>query len=230
MGAPGWLSRQLADVPPGVSWLSDGERSVLAALALQPRRTSWRLGRWTAKAAVSQWLELAPARIEIRAAADGAPEAWRGREQLPVSISISHRGHRAVAVVADAPAVIGCDLELIEPRSGAFVREWLAPSEQALVGSAAPSERPLIANLLWTGKEAAAKVRREGLRLNVRRTVVDPFLTGAQPGRWSALRVEWEIGQATLGWWRSDLCWVMSLAGECAPRRPVRLDGPGASP
>ena len=74
----------------------------------------------------------------------------------------------ALAVVDASPSVARCDLEWIEPRSAAFVREWLAPSEQAQV---AASDSKLLPNLFWTAKEAAAKVRREGLRLDVRGAV-----------------------------------------------------------
>ena len=56
-------------------------------------------------------------------------------ERAPVSVSLSHRAGRALAVVAHAPAVVGCDLERVEPRSGAFVREWLAPAEQGLLAA-----------------------------------------------------------------------------------------------
>jgi 4'-phosphopantetheinyl transferase len=69
--------------------------------------------------------------------------------------------------------VVGCDLELIEPRSAAFLRDWLAPSEQKLVATAPAGGRDLVPNLVWTANEAAAKVRREGLRIDVRRGVID---------------------------------------------------------
>ena len=36
------------------------------------------------------------------------------------------------------------------------------------------AERAQIANLVWTAKEAAAKVRREGLKLDLRYTLVTP--------------------------------------------------------
>ena len=77
-------------------------------------------------------------------------------------------------MVGEADTALGCDLELIEPRSRAFVNDWLAPAERALVAAAGAGRRDLVANLLWTGKEAAAKVRREGLRLDVRDAVVAP--------------------------------------------------------
>ena len=38
----------------------------------------------------------------------------------------------------------------------------------------AGARRDLVANLAWTAKEAAAKMRREGLRLDVRNAVAEP--------------------------------------------------------
>ena len=38
-------------------------------------------------------------------------------------------------------------------------------------------------NLVWTAKEAAAKIRREGLRLDVRHAVVAPADAGAATAR-----------------------------------------------
>src|SRR5207247_2585575 len=96
----------------------------------------WRLGRWTAKAAVAAVLGVRAEEVEIVAAPDGAPEAWVGGEPAGVSISLSHRGGRGLAVVVTPPAIVGCDLELVEPRSSAFVADWLAPSEQELVATA----------------------------------------------------------------------------------------------
>ena len=34
------------------------------------------------------------------------------------------------------PAAIGCDLEIVEHRSGPFVREWLTAGEQAALAAA----------------------------------------------------------------------------------------------
>ena len=114
---------------------------MLAGLRIAPRRDAWRLGRWTAKAAASAFLALPPERIEILAAPDGAPEVWVSGERAAVSLSLSHRAGRALAVVAAAPAVVGCDLEVVEPRSDAFVREWLAEPEQAARGRARRTAR-----------------------------------------------------------------------------------------
>ncbi|MET0762886.1 MAG: 4'-phosphopantetheinyl transferase superfamily protein [Thermoleophilaceae bacterium] len=146
---------------------------MLAGLSLPKRRADWRLGRWTAKAAVAAWLDVEQERVEILAAPDGAPDAWLDGARAPVSLSLSHRAGRALAAVTDAPAVIGCNLELIEPRSGPFVREWLTAAEQAALAPLYGTARDVAANLMWAGKEAAAKVRREGLRLDVRRADVE---------------------------------------------------------
>ena len=219
---PGWLIRCSADVPAGDAWLSARERRTAAGLRARRRRRDWRLGRFTAKAAVGAWLSIAPDRVEILAAADGAPEAWVDGERAPLSVSLSHRAGRALAVVAQAPGVVGCDLERVEPRSGAFVRGWLAPAEQGLLAAHAEADRPRLANLVWTAKEAAAKVRREGLRLDVRHAAVAPAGAGAQDGAWRALRVQWSDGGPPVsGWWRAEPGWVMTIAGDPAPPRPL---------
>jgi 4'-phosphopantetheinyl transferase len=223
MDAPGWLSGRQADVPPGDWWLGANERRVLAGLSFGPRRADWRLGRWTAKAALARWLAVPLPRIEVLAAADGAPEAWVDGAPAPVSISLSHRAGRALAAIDAAPGAVGCDLEVVEPRSGAFVREWLAPSEQRLLEGCNESRRALLANLMWAAKEAAAKVRREGLRLDVRGAVVSASENGATRW-WSPLQVDWSDGAGTTrGWWRAEPGWVMAVAADPRPDEPREL-------
>ncbi len=220
-----WLTRCTADVPPGDGWLGTRERTVLAGLHVPKRRDDWRLGRWTAKAAVAAQLGTDPARIEILAAPDGAPEAWIDELRAPVSVSLSHREGRAVAAVLAAPDAVGCDLELVEPRSPAFVREWMTPREQALIARRAGGERDRLANLLWSAREAAAKVRREGLRLDVRRAEV--VLRAAGGGDWHRFSVRWgDDAPVTSGWWRSEPKWVITIAGGPALQPPSRLSVP----
>jgi 4'-phosphopantetheinyl transferase len=228
MDAPGWLSHCLADVPASDDWLGAAERCVLAGLRMERRRSDWRLGRFTAKAAVGTWLSVPAERVEILAARDGAPEAWLGRERAPVSVSISHRAGRSLAVVAPTPDVVGCDLELVQARTRAFVREWLAPAEQGLLAAYGEANRARLANLAWTAKEAVAKVLREGLRLDVRHAVVAPADADGPEGPWRALRVDWDDGAETVtGWWRAEPGWVMAIAGRPAPGPPLRLDAEG---
>src|SRR5215210_7466555 len=100
MAAAGWLTSSPAELPAGEDWLSAAERAVLGGLRIEKRRADWRLGRWTAKRAVAAWLEVPARRVEIVAAADGAPEAWLDGTPAPVSVSLSHRAGRALAAVA----------------------------------------------------------------------------------------------------------------------------------
>jgi 4'-phosphopantetheinyl transferase len=226
MSRPGWLTRSLADVSAGDAWLGLREQRRLGGYAFPRRRADWRLGRWTAKAAVGAWLSVAPERVEILAAADGAPEAWLDGRRAPVSVSLSHRDGRALAAVVDAPAIVGCDLERIEPRSPAFVREFLSDAERQLLGDCDDDERARLANLLWSAKEAAAKVHREGLRLDVRHAVANPGDSPAPATRWSPLRVDWpEAGEPArmTGWWRTEPGWVMVVAGVPSPDQPTSI-------
>src|SRR3954454_12181450 len=103
----GWLTRSQADVPPDDTWLGPRERAVLGGLCVAKRREDWRLGRWTAKAALAAWLGATPERIEVVAADDGAPEAWLDGARAPVSVSLSHRSGLALAPGGGAPAAPG---------------------------------------------------------------------------------------------------------------------------
>jgi 4'-phosphopantetheinyl transferase superfamily len=92
------------------------------------------------------------------------------------------------------------------------------------LSSSAAGERAGLANLLWTAKEAAAKVRREGLRLDVRHAVVTPAPGRSPAGAWRALRVDWgDRAKATAGWWRSESGCVMTVAAEPPSGQPRRL-------
>jgi 4'-phosphopantetheinyl transferase len=187
------------------AWLTEPERETLAALRIPKRRADWRLGRWTAKMLVSA-LTGAPAdRVAILAAADGAPEAFVDGRAAGVCISLSHRAGRAVAVAASA--AVGCDLELVEPRSAAFSEDWLTPSERAWAAGDA-----LRVNLVWSAKEAWLKLQREGLRL-------DPRSAEARPcegeGDWGPLVISSGRG-TTHGWWRADRGWIMTVVAEPA--------------
>lgn len=216
----GWLTRSRADVPAGNGWLSARERATLAGLRSRRRASDWRLGRWAAKAALCAWNGSAPAEVEIVSSEGGAPEALVGGRPAPTSLSLSHRGGRALAVVADVGVAVGCDLELTEPRSGAFVRTWFAPAERASLESAGEAERAAFANLIWTAKEAATKLRREGLRLDPRHAVVELEWQPPADGEWRPLSVHWDREMVTaLGWWRQEPGWVFACVSE--PPTPV---------
>ena len=223
MAELGWLTRGLADVPAHDRWLSERERGVLATLRVHKRRADSRLGRWAAKTALAAWRGVAPSEVEILAAADGAPEGLIRGTPVPVRLSLSHRAGRALVVVGNGAGALGCDLEAIEARSPAFVREWLRPAERQLLAGLDVELRELVANLLWSAKEAASKARREGLRLDVRQATVAPGHLERSQRSWLRLRVDWEEGPTDPGWWRREPGWVMTVVGDPADAPPSEL-------
>ena len=88
----------------------------------------------------------------------------------------------------------------------------------------------MAANLFWTAKEAASKVRRGGLRLDVRRAVVRQAPETALGGEWRALSVRWGDGsRPTSAWTRTEATFVMSVAAEPAPGSPRELSWAGGA-
>lgn len=171
-------------------------------------------------------LGVSATRVEVRAAADGAPEAVLDGAPAPVFLSLSHRAGRGLAVVG--PGALGCDLEYVEPRSAAFLEDWLAlaPEERAAVlAEAGEEDRARRANLLWTAKEAAAKLRREGLRADVRDARARPAGSLVPDGGWRSLAVDWGT-EAIAGWWRGEAEWVMAVVAAPATPAPRGLDQP----
>ena len=115
---------------------------------------------------------------------------------------------------------MGIDLETLEPRSDAFVREWLADDEQAGLPEAGRA-RDVRVLCCWTGKEASAKVLREGLRLDVRHAVVVP---GPPAVDWAPLDVTWHSEQrAHCGWWWNDADRVIAVVTDPPTEPPVAV-------
>ena len=129
-----------------------------------------------------------PPRRDRGGAGRGAGRPAR-RRSAELELSISHRAGRALAVIASPGAPVGCDLELVEERSTAFVESGSRRASRRSWG-AAHDEQAWLANLFWSAKEAATKARGEGLRLDVRHAEVvrDP---GRRCGRLAALHVGW---------------------------------------
>jgi 4'-phosphopantetheinyl transferase len=234
-----WLARGMQEVPRSADWLSAAESARLATLRFTKRRSEVRLARWTAKQAIARALDLDDdaatlALIEIRAAPTGAPVAFLSAERAPVAVSLTDRADWAVCMVAPVDRAVGCDLELVEPRSDAFVRDWFTPTEQHLVFAAQLGEaRHLLANLVWSAKESALKVLETGLRRDTRSVEVD-LVEPAGQDRWAHLVVRTEEGAAFPGWWRRYGDFVLTFATDARTDPPVSLEEPtrlaGATP
>jgi 4'-phosphopantetheinyl transferase len=223
-----WLEQTVADVPAEDYWLSAGEAARLSAMRFPKRRADWKLGRWTAKRALAACLNLPAdlrslARLEIRSAPSGAPEAFLGDGPAPVTFSISHRAGWAACAVAGPEAALGCDLEVVEPRSDAFAADYFTVEEQELLAQASPADRFQLLALLWSGKESALKALRVGLRLDTRCVAVNPF-AGQVSGDsdWCPLCVHYN-GQVLHGWWRPTGNLVRTMVAAPAPATPHTL-------
>jgi 4'-phosphopantetheinyl transferase len=219
------LTQVAADVPAGDEWLAPEERARLASLGVVKRREEWRLGRWTAKRLLAACLPGGPAlaAIVVRAAADGAPEAVVGGAPAGWTLSLSHRAGTALCAAAPGRVALGCDVELIEPRSAAFVEDYLVASERDVLRAAPAEERALLANLIWSAKESALKALRVGLRADTRAAVVEPFGGPAADG-WRPLVVRC-AGRALRGWWQTRGALVLTVVGGAADGPPRQAPG-----
>lgn len=243
-----WLTQNLAEVPPNNDWLSANERAVLETLRFPKRRADWRLGRWTAKRAL---LNVAPApcgrlsefmssilnnppqgggatneyfsQIEIRAATDGAPEVFMNDEPLPIPLSISHRNEIGFCAINPSASTVGCDLEMIEPRSDDFIADYFTTEERQRLAQVPAQDRPWLATLIWSAKESALKALRQGLRLDTRSVIVDLDMDGKNED-WNFLSVrQTEASRTFHGWWRIDGKFVQTIATEPYIELPIAL-------
>ncbi len=232
----GYLTRSREDLPPDDRWLTARELTGVDGRRTAKRISDWRLGRWTAKAAIGTLLEPAtragsarashPA-VEVLAAADGAPFAVAGGQTLPIALSLSHAAGRALCAVGAAASAVGCDLERVEPRSAEFVASYFTTGEALAVERAAAPD--LLANLIWSAKESALKALRCGLRADTRS--VEVTLGPAAPG-WGTFHV---LATAERRTFRGRWCRIDDLVAtlvSAPPAEPVDLDAPtrGASP
>ena len=213
------------DVPETSGWLSRTETARLEGLRFPKRRTELRLSRWTAKQAIARVSGLdvrheTLARIEVRPAPDGAPTPLLDGSPAPVSVSLTDRADWAVCVAGPPGLALGCDLELVEARSAAFVRDWFTPREQALVAGGYPD---LLANLVWSAKESVLKILRTGLRRATRSVEVDVHTGGDGWARFTVRAVE---GTVFPGWWRRYGDFVLTVAADTDQGPPVELEPP----
>ena len=197
-----WSEQSEADVPADNDWLSASEAVCLNGMRFAKRRADWRLGRWTAKCALSVALDVPThhqvlKKIDIRPAPNGAPEAFFDNQPAAVTISLSHRAGIAICAVATPGVEMGCDLEVVEPRSDPFVTDYFSVEEQALVAREFAADRPRLLALLWSGKESALKALHAGLRLDTRSVIVSFPAESLDLNGWSPLRVRYTGGHHT---------------------------------
>lgn len=216
-----WLARGEQDLPEGRDWLSAAEAEVCARMRFTKRRREFQTARWAAKQAMATLPDCAvdPALLEVRHHPSGAPEAWADRRPLPVGISLSDRAGWAVCLLGLEPGAVGCDLELVEPRSAAFVRDYFTAAERRFI-----RDDDLRANLLWSAKESALKVLRTGLRRDTRTVEVSISCAAPESSGWCPLTVCVDQTRTFTGWWARYNDFLLTVATAAPTPPPVGID------
>lgn len=234
-GPPIFHSAGEHELPGDSGWLSRAEQERAATLRFAKRRNDYLLGRFTTKSAVAGVLGLpldgcSLGRIEVRNRSHGdergAPEVWIDDDPASVEISITDRAGWGVCVVTPPGPRLGCDLELVEPRSAAFVADYLTRSEQSFVAEAEDEiGHQLRANLVWSAKESVLKVLRTGLRRDTRSVEVDFSLDAGEEG-FSEFRASTTEGGVYTGWWQRFGDFLLTYASQSPTQAPRPLVDP----
>jgi 4'-phosphopantetheinyl transferase len=123
---------------------------------------------------------------------------------------------------------LGCDLEVIEPHSSAFITDYFTAEEQALIAKQPPSDRPLFPALLWSAKESVLKALRTGLRLDTRRVAIDPFEISRDIDAWQPFLARHAGDKVFHGWWQASGRVIRTIAAAPPPAPPIRLQVPAS--
>jgi phosphopantetheinyl transferase len=183
----------------GQAWpdlLSPREEKLLAGLGHVPRRRKWLMGRAAAKRLVRDMLgdgQVPEKKISVLNQPSGEPFVLiEGKGGWDYPISISHRSEVGMAAAPMDPAArIGADLETVEPRDAALVRQFYTDGEAQVV-DAAGKDRDEIVSRIWSAKEAVLKLLGLGLRIDTRGVLVnlvgEPFV--GCPEGWESVDVK----------------------------------------
>lgn len=141
-------------------FLHADERAHLATLTFERRRNSYLLGRYAAKVALGALVPgVASTALAIR---PGVFEFPVVTGIANVQVSISHAGEWGAAMAFPEAHPMAVDLELIAADRAEVIQSQLTAAEKARLG-AGPLDGVTELTLLWTVKEAMAKVIRTGM-------------------------------------------------------------------
>ena len=224
-----------AGKPP--AWLGPAEREHAARLFVPKRRADFLLGRWAAKELVADLLgggeRTAPPldTFEIVPGPSGAPVVrLADGGPLPLGVSVSHSDGTAFCAAwhdPDGTLAAGADLERIEPRSEAFVRDFFTDDEAAAWAARPAGEaRDELATAIWSAKEAVLKALRLGLRMDTRQVACtlssepaepSPGLPRPEGNGWRRFEARVSTGgpeaeTSVPGFWRPKDGFVLTLA------------------
>ena len=200
-------------LPAKTDWLTPTERVRFEGFRFEKRRQDWLLGRWAAKIALLEFSGLQQrdiARFEIRSAPDGAPLPILDGRRCPVQVSLSHSNDRAFAAVLRGDDALGCDIELVEPRSAGFVETYFTAAERDRVERAESHLRNRLITLIWSAKESTLKALRTGLKADTRSVEVTVEDDDDAVDWQSAKTIATDAGEFSC-LWRDDGDFVVSI-------------------
>jgi phosphopantetheinyl transferase len=208
----------------GQAWpnlLSPREEKLLAGLGFVPRRRKWLMGRAAAKRLVQGMLGAGQVPEKKISVLNQPFVLIEGKGGWEYPISISHRSEVGMAASpSERTARIGADLETVEPRDPALVRQFYTDAEAQVVEGAS-QDRDEIVSRIWSAKEAVLKLLGLGLRIDTRGVLVNlvaEAFAGCPEG-WQPVdvKVVAELPrQSTLDnlrvMWRRDAGYVLTVA------------------
>lgn len=154
-GGPGW-SYKICPRSEAERWegrLTPIEREAYRALATPKRKLDWLSGRAAAKLALGAAMGVPPETVEVLSRPDGRPYCT---DDAAPPFSITHTAAGGLCAVA-VNGYIGCDWEMVVPRSERVLEFYTTPKERAALKTPADQTR------LWAGKEAVLKLLGLGL-------------------------------------------------------------------
>ncbi len=158
------------------------------------------------------------ARFEVLSASNGAPVARLDGRPHDIGLSISHSHDRAFATASNDVIELGCDIELVEPRSEAFVDTFFTAAECRRVQRTASEYRDVLVTLMWSAKESTLKALQTGLHVDTRSVQV--VADGDFAGRgWSTARTVADDAGEFRCLYRLDNRFVVTIA----TRDPVEI-------
>ena len=149
---------EISKVPPAEDFLTKRELETYKAFKIEKRKKEWLGGRYALKKLACELFNFDIKYMEVNNLPSGQPILLvPGGTKLPVSIT--HSGPYAAAAIALTGQAIGIDIETIEQRSAAWVKQCF--DEREISSKSAP-----FLTELWAKKEAVLKFLGLGLKLS----------------------------------------------------------------
>lgn len=195
--------------------LGPGERVLFDQFKIDKRRREWLGARVSAKRLVASHLasvgEGTPeaCRVQILNRSDRSPfiqlvSPGAGSEELPLHLSLSHRGEWVAVALAPEPIRVGIDVESVVPRRSEMVDTYLTAGEQRWVKG-----EPLLETLAWAAKEAVFKA--SGVVPGPDPKEIELLSAHCTSNTWTALELRGPVGLEWVAWWRTLPGYVVCL-------------------